>query len=83
VLAYPGARPSLRLKALRRGLEDRLLLRELERCGGTEAAKRLIDRMVPKALGEAGRRASWPVAEADWEDARNELLNDVEAACRD
>jgi hypothetical protein len=83
VLAYPGARPSLRLKALRRGLQDRLLLRELERCGGTEAARHLLDRMVPKALGEAGRRASWPIAEADWERARSELLDDVEAACRD
>jgi hypothetical protein len=83
LLAYPGALPSLRLKALRRGLEDRLLLRELERCGGGAAARSLLDRMVPKALGEAGHRASWPSAEARWESARNELLNDVETACRD
>jgi hypothetical protein len=83
LLAYPGPLPSLRLKALRRGLEDRLLLRQLERCGGSEAARRIIDRMVPKALGEAHGAQTWPNAETDWENARNEVLNDVEAACRD
>ena len=83
VLAYPGALPSLRLKALRRGLEDRLLLRELERCGGSEAARQLMDRMVPRALGEASGKASWSLTEPAWESAREELIDDVEAACRD
>lgn len=83
LLAYPGALPSLRLKALRRGLEDRLLLRELERCGGSEAARHLMDAMVPRALGEAGKRPSWSLTEPAWEHAREELLSDVEAACRD
>jgi hypothetical protein len=83
LLAYPGALPSLRLKALRRGLQDRLLLRELERCGGAEAARNIVDRMVPTALGEATQRASWPASETEWERARNEVLNDVEATCRE
>lgn len=83
VLAYPNALPSLRLKALRRGLEDRLLLRELERCGGSEAARQLVDRMVPRALGAAKGRPSWSLAEPAWEAARQELLTDVEATCRD
>jgi Domain of unknown function (DUF4091) len=82
VLAYPGALPSLRLKALRRGLEDRLLLRELERCGGSEAARHLVDTMVPRALGEAGKNPSWSLSEPAWENARQELLTDIEAACR-
>lgn len=83
VLAYPNALPSLRLKALRRGLQDRLLLRELERCGGSEAARQLIDRMVPRALGAAKGKASWALTEPPWEAAREELLDDVEATCRD
>ncbi len=83
VLAYPNALPSLRLKALRRGLQDRLLLRELERCGGSEAARQLMDRMVPRALGAGKGNPSWSLSEPPWEAAREELLDDVEAACRD
>jgi len=83
LLAYPNALPSLRLKALRRGLQDRLLLRELERCGGSEAAQKLVARVVPRALGAAKGSPSWSLSEPAWEAAREELLDDVEAACRD
>jgi hypothetical protein len=81
LLAYPGPRPSLRLKALRRGLQDRLLLTELERCGARDQAVAIARRMVPKALGEAGDRPSWPSDEGAWERARTDLLDAIAARC--
>ena len=81
--AYPGALPSLRLKALRRGLQDRLLLRELSACGGGDAARRIVRRAVPQALGEADDVPSWSVEEPVWERARQEVLDAIEARCHD
>ncbi len=81
VLAYPGALPSLRLKALRRGLEDRLLLRELEVCGAADTAAGIVRRMVPRALGEAKGEASWSIDEPAWEHARQEVLDAIEVRC--
>ncbi len=83
LLVYPGPLPSLRLKALRRGLEDRLLLRELESCGKGDLSRHLARRMVPKALYEAGTVASWPADESDWERARNQILDSIEEHCHD
>ena len=83
LLAYPGALPSLRLKELRRGLEDRLLLRELSACGAGDIAQRIVRRMVPRALGEAHGTASWSVEEPVWEHARQEILDAIEANCHD
>jgi len=83
LLAYPGPLPSLRLKALRRGLEDRLLLRELEACGGGAAAHRITQRLVPKALSEGHGAAAWPSRESTWEDARREILDAIEVSCHD
>ncbi|HXK18716.1 MAG TPA: glycoside hydrolase domain-containing protein, partial [Polyangiaceae bacterium] len=83
VLAYPGPRPSLRLKALRRGLQDRLLLRALSSCGGTAAARRLAERVVPRALGEATGAQSWSIDEAVWEGARLETLDAIERDCHE
>jgi hypothetical protein len=81
LLAYPGPRPSIRLKALRRGLQDRLLLRELESCGGGEVARRISRRMIPRALSEAGTTPAWPTLETTWEEARGEVLDAIEATC--
>lgn len=81
VLAYPGPLPSLRLKALRRGLLDRLLLRELATCGGEALARQIAERIVPRALGEAGARASWPNREASFEQARRQVLDGIEKHC--
>jgi hypothetical protein len=78
LLAYPGPKPSLRLKALRRGLQDRLLLLELERCGAADEARRIAHQMVPRALGEAEGKRSWSTNERDWEAARRELLDALE-----
>jgi glycosyl hydrolase family 123 len=83
LLAYPGALPSLRLKELRRGLEDRLLLRELAACGGTDRARRIVRRMVPRALGDAKKTRSWSIEEPVWEQARLEVLDAIEALCHD
>jgi hypothetical protein len=81
VLAYPGPLPSLRLKALRRGLQDRLLLRELASCAGTAAAERIVKRMIPSALGEARGEPSWSLDEPAWEQARREVLSGIEKEC--
>lgn len=84
VLAYPGPLPSLRLKVLRRGLEDRLLLRELEKCGAVETAREIVRSVVPTALGEAsGRRPTWPEGEIEWERARGAVLDAIEARCHE
>jgi hypothetical protein len=84
LLAYPGRMPSLRLKALRRGLQDRLLLRALAACDAA-AADRIARSIVPRALGEAGDRGegAWPVDERRFEAARVEILDLLAARCPD
>jgi hypothetical protein len=83
VLAYPGALPSLRLKALRRGFEDRALLEQLAGCAGRTAADAIAAPLVPRSLGTAkrGERASWPTSDDAFETARLTLLSAI-AACR-
>jgi hypothetical protein len=83
LLAYPGPLASLRLKALRRGLQDRLLLRELRRCGGSGIADRTVRRIVPRALGEGRGAASWSVDESVWESARLDVLDAIEKECHE
>lgn len=83
VLAYPGPLPSLRLKVLRRGLQDRLLLEELEALGGGDAARGIVRSTIPLALGEAGATAAWPRTEVAWEHARNQVLDAIEGRCHD
>ncbi len=78
VLALPapgGCRPTLRLAALRRGLQDRSLLELAARCAPEETA-RLAASIVPRALGDAPKRGgpSWPTDEAAWERARRTLI---------
>ncbi len=81
LLAYPGALPSLRLKALRRGLQDRLLLEQLEDCGQAAYARRVARALIPRALGEATGERAWPVHEAPWEEARHLVLDGIERHC--
>jgi hypothetical protein len=80
VLAMPGCQPTLRLAALRRGLEDGALLDLAARCDRA-AADAVARRIVPRALGEAGDTRSWPADEAPWEAARRELIA-IAASCR-
>jgi hypothetical protein len=89
VLAYPGessddavpCRPSLRLEALRRGLEDRALLDAAMACR-PDAAAAVLARMVPVALGDAPPTGppAWPTDDAAFELARRQLL-DMAAGC--
>lgn len=91
VLALPGTdelpcRPTLRMAAIRRGMQDRALIEMAARCDAGATAK-LVERMVPRALGEIGGRgapgrgsAAWPRDDAAWETARRQLL--ALAACK-
>lgn len=81
LLAYPEVRPSLRLKALRRGLQDRALIRKLRECGGDPG--KLLHEMVPRALADAmdERRPTWSLTEPPFEAARAELLDALIARC--
>ncbi len=84
VLAYPHAQPSLRLAALRRGLEDRALLDALAACAGRPVADAIAGRLVPRSLGDLdgeppGRAGAWPTDEPAWEAARNALLDGLDA----
>ena len=90
VLFYPGAGngngndgpwPSLRLKAMRRGLQDRLILRALVACGARDVAEREAKALVPRALDEGRGDAAWPVDEAAWEAARGRLYDAWRARC--
>jgi len=81
-MAAPGGcLPTLRLAALRRGLEDRALLELAARCAPDDTAE-LAARMVPRALGDApdGAAPAWPADDAAWEAARRQLL-DLAARC--
>lgn len=89
VLAYVDdagrALPSLRLAALRRGLQDRALLDALSACAGRPAADAIAAALVPHSLGTArrGDRISWPHgpgADAAFELARHRVLDEL-AAC--
>jgi len=84
VLVYPGAGgpwPSLRLKALRRGLQDRALLLALAACGAGDVVARETHALVPRALDEGKGAAAWPGDAAPWEAARNRLYDAWRARC--
>ncbi len=83
VLVYPGALPSMRLKALRRGAQDRALLDALAACAGRPAADAIAAALVPRSLGTAqrGERTSWPTDDDAWEVTRHRVLDEL-VACR-
>ncbi len=89
VLALPGpraetCRPTLRLKMLRRGLQDRQLLEAASCEGSRAAAARLAARLVPFALGDAAPHALTPAISAQaWSQARRELLELAATCARD
>ena len=92
ILLYPGTQiargmrdfemttvfPSVRLKNLRRGVEDAAYV-DAARAVDREAADEVVRRVVPSALAHAGRRASWPNRGAPWLDARRDLARIFEA----
>ncbi|HEY0985823.1 MAG TPA: hypothetical protein VGD80_02185 [Kofleriaceae bacterium] len=73
VLALPGCQPTLRMAALRRGYQDHQLL-ELAAACNKPAADQVAADLVPRALGDAGSKPSWPSDEAPWEAARRRLI---------
>ncbi len=81
VLALPGCHPTLRLEALRRGLEDRALLELAARCEPGAAAA-IAASLVPRALGDGSGAPAWPTDEAVWETARRRLLDLASCALR-
>ncbi|HMJ11562.1 MAG TPA: glycoside hydrolase domain-containing protein [Polyangiaceae bacterium] len=83
LLAYPGPIPSLRLKALRRGLQDRLLLQKLSACGQRSQAAAIAAKVMPRALGEAASTKSWSDDEQVFESARSDVLDALSQRCRD
>jgi hypothetical protein len=86
VLYSPGSAgpgPARRLKMLRRGLQDRLLLRALERCGTGDVASAEARRLIPRALDEGQDRAAWPADDDAWEAGRGRLYDAWRARCGD
>jgi hypothetical protein len=79
VLALPGCQATLRLAALRRGYQDHTLL-DLAAACDRSAAEQVAAQLVPRALGDADDRPSWPRDEAAWEAARRRLID--LASCR-
>lgn len=87
ILALPGdeatpCRPTLRLAAIRRGMQDRALIEAAAACDRA-ATTRLVEKMVPRGLGDAARdeAPAWPRDEAAWESARRELVQ-LAKTCR-
>jgi hypothetical protein len=90
ILVYPGTQgrgmtdygvatlfPSVRLKNLRRGIEDAGYI-ALARVSDPERTAALLRRVIPRALAFAGDRVAWPERARDWLDARRELAAIVE-----
>lgn len=68
---------SMRLKMLRRGAEDAALVSLLE-ARDAEAARALLERMVPEAMGDGHDHegpGSWPTEGAAYDRARDEILD--------
>lgn len=79
VLALPapgGCTRTLRLAALRRGLQDKALIELAAKCNPS-ATENLVAKMVPRALGDAPKHGprSWSTDESVWEVARRELID--------
>jgi hypothetical protein len=88
ILVYPGRQrsgasrmvdygvdrvfPSIRLKNLRRGIEDAGYV-ALARQVSPERAEAIVARVIPRALAWAGDRSSWPQDAKGWLAARRDL----------
>jgi len=69
----------MRLKMIRRGVQDRQYLLAVQRCGQGKQALSIARQLIPRALGEArGCATAWPRAEEPWDQARLRLLTLLE-----
>jgi hypothetical protein len=96
ILLYPGTQRargmidfgaaevfgSVRLKNLRRGVEDAGYI-ELARAVDADATAAIVRRMIPRALAHAGARVAWPARGIPWLDARAELALVIDRAPTD
>jgi hypothetical protein len=64
--------PSVRLKNLRRGIEDAGYI-AIARTVDRARADAVVRRVIPRALAAAGERPSWPERGSEWIDARRDL----------
>lgn len=74
-LGFDGVIPSIRLKHWRRGISDAGYLQLAEKVDEAKT-RAIVDRMVPKALGEVrgGTNPPWPADGETWTKARRELF---------
>jgi len=81
---YAAPLASTRLKAIRRGIQDKLYLELAEQCGYGDKAASISRRLIPRAMGEAKelQPPAWPEDEKHWEAARQELIRLV-AGCKE
>jgi hypothetical protein len=72
--AAPGPIPSVRLKMLRRGIQDADLAHLAREAGRVEAVDRLLRETVPRALAEGRGKPSWPADLGAWDAFHRRLL---------
>ena len=68
--------PSIRLKNLRRGQQDAVLMKMAEQIAGRETVLKMISRIVPKAMSEVKMtdKVQWSENSTDYDQVRDELL---------
>lgn len=71
-----GAFPSIRLKNIRRGQQDALIMDMAEKKAGRDQVVAIINKVVPRALSEVNMDEPVPWSESgdDYDRARLELL---------
>jgi hypothetical protein len=69
--------PSIRLKNIRRGQQDAVLMKMAEQKIGKDRVIEIISEIVPRALSEVDRKEPVPWSEHgdDYDRVRNNLLN--------
>jgi len=75
----PGPVASIRLKNIRRGMQDYEYLWLASQSGLGKEARAIADVCVPAAFSDANGRASWSVKGSDWDAARLKLGKLIEA----
>jgi hypothetical protein len=72
--AAPGPIPSLRLKMLRRGIQDADLAALAREAGRAGAVDELLRETIPRALSEGRGKPSWPTDLGAWDAFHRRLL---------
>jgi hypothetical protein len=84
VIGYRGVIPSIRLKQIRRGMQDYEYLWLLGQAGRRDLADKLCKRIIPQCLHECGggdyRPAVWQRDPREWSRARREMAEAIVSA---